>query len=65
VFKIRLENRNQNAFSNIAKKSITPQPFKLDPRKLICKYFHTCWTTLLNLPLLVFFNQSVQITPGR
>ena len=42
VFKIQLENRNQNAFSIIAKKSITPQLLKLDLRKLICKYFHTC-----------------------
>jgi len=39
--------KNKTRFSIIQKKSITPYPFKLDAQKLISKYFHTCWTTLL------------------
>ena len=39
VFKLRLEDKNQTRFSIIAKKSIAPQPLKLDKRKLIYKYF--------------------------
>ena len=37
--------KNRTRFSII--QCITPYLFKLDAWKLISKYFHTCWTTLL------------------
>ena len=54
--------KSKTHFSIITKKSITLQPFKLGSWKLIFKNFNTCWTSLLKLLLLAFFNQSLQIT---
>ena len=39
--------KNKSRFNIITKKFITPYLFKLDAWKLISKYFHTHWTTLL------------------
>jgi len=43
----------------LRKTHITPQPLMLHCWKFIYKWFRALWTTLLRLPEMVYFDQSV------
>ena len=54
-----IKKKSAAQLTPLQKTPITLQPLKLPCWKFICKWFLTPWTTLLKLPEVIYFDQSV------